>query len=127
MTTPTSTGAVHARWDDLPRDAPMPQLTRARLLGEHAMLSEIRLDAGCTVPRHEHENEQFACVQSGAMRFVIGGDGPKEGSTLTVRAGEVLYLPANVPHSAEALEDSVVLDVFSPPSERTGVDRGDDA
>ena len=41
---------------------------------------------------------------------------------LVVVGGEVLHLPANVPHSAEALEDSVLFDLFSPPSATTGVD-----
>ena len=53
------------------------------------------------------------------MRFVLGG---KE---VILSAGETLQIPPNVPHSAEALEDAVAVDVFSPP--REDWIRGDDA
>ena len=37
--------------------------------------------------------------------------------------GQVLHLPSNLKHSAIAAEDSVVLDVFSPPADKMGIDR----
>ena len=101
----------------------MTGLTRARVVGAHAMISEIRLSAGCRVPRHAHANEQMACVITGRMQFEVGD--ASHSRTCVITAGEVLHLPPNVPHSAEALEDSVVLDVFSPPSEETGIDRSE--
>jgi quercetin dioxygenase-like cupin family protein len=64
------------------------------------------------VPRHSHENEQVTYILSGALRFWIGED---ESQEVVVRAGEVLHIPANLPHKAEALEDTLDLDVFSPP------------
>jgi len=113
--------AHHYRWKDLETDAPMELLTRRRILGEKAMLSEVFLEKGCFVPTHAHENEQFAVILSGALRFDLGDeDHPDE---LVVRAGEVLHLPSMQPHSAYALEDTRVLDVFSPPSEATGIDQ----
>ena len=87
------------------------------------MISEIRLDAGCHVPTHAHENEQFVMLMSGRMRFGIGAEGSPERHEVDMAAGEVLHLPSNVPHSADALEDSLVYDVFSPVTEKTGVDR----
>jgi quercetin dioxygenase-like cupin family protein len=57
-------------------------------------------------------NEQFTYILTGALRFRIGEDGSEE---LTVRAGEVLHLPSMVWHEAEALEDTLDLDIFSPP------------
>lgn len=95
----------------------MEKLERRRVMGAQAMVSHVTLEKGCIVPRHAHANEQFCMVISGALRFGLD-DGP-----VVVRAGEVLLLPADVPHSAEALEDSVVMDVFSPPSAMTGIDR----
>ena len=79
--------------------------------------------AGCDVPTHAHENEQFACVISGRLRFGIGAEGSPERRTVVVGPGEAILLPANIPHSAYAEEDTVVLDVFSPPSQMTGIDR----
>ena len=111
---------LHKIWSELPQDEPMPGLTRRRVIGENVMLSHVFLEKGCVVPSHAHENEQMAAVLSGRMRFRLGED---EATTIDVGAGELLHLPAMTPHAAEALEDSLVLDVFSPPSEATGIDR----
>jgi len=58
-------------------------------------------------------------IEQGSMRFMLGG------VEKIVRAGEVLQIPPHVPHSAEALEDCIVVDLFSPP--REDWIRGDDA
>ncbi len=113
--------ATMARWTDLRADSPMEKLERRRIIGEHAMISHISLAAGFTLASHAHANEQFCVVLSGSLRFTL--DEPAGPRTLTVGAGEVLHLPPNLPHAAEALEDSVVLDIFSPSSEKTGIDR----
>lgn len=115
--------ATRYRWSDLPKDHPMALLERRRVIGERAMVSQVRLTKGCFVPSHAHFNEQITCIISGRLHFTIGPADGKSREELTVSAGEVLLLPSNVPHSAEALEDTVVLDVFSPPSEKTGIDR----
>ncbi len=115
--------AKHSRWTDLPLDKPMPMLERRRIIGQHAMISHITLKKGFKLAAHSHANEQFACLLSGKMLFGLGADGGKDRREVTIGAGEVLHLPANLPHSAEALEDTVVLDIFSPPSEKTGIDR----
>ena len=109
------------RWSTLPSDTPMDKLTRRRIIGEQAMLSYINLTKGCFVPSHSHANEQFAVMLSGRLRFILTENGKER--EVIASAGEVLHLPANLPHSAEAIEDSVVLDVFSPPSQTTGIDR----
>lgn len=117
-------GAMEYRWSDLPQDRPMPTIARRRIIAERMMLSEVLLEQGCVVPTHAHENEQIACVLRGRIRFGLGEAGSADFRELTLGAGEVLVLPSNVPHSAEALEETLVLDLFSPPSEQTGVDRG---
>ena len=92
---------------------PVTDLIRRRLVtGERAMLAEVLLDKGAVVPTHSHDNEQFTYILEGALRFWLGENGETE---LVVRAGEVLHIPSNVPHKAEALEDTVDLDVFCPP------------
>ena len=103
-------GVVVSQWDSLPADQPMAGLSRQRVIGEKAMISRIALDAGCKVPTHAYENEQFICVQSGRLAVGLGDGDPQQVVTLT--AGQVMLLPANVPHSAEALEDTLVLDIF---------------
>jgi quercetin dioxygenase-like cupin family protein len=111
------------RWDDLAADRPMSKLERRRVIGQRLMISRVALERGCVVPTHAHENEQFTCIMSGALRFALGAEGSPGRREVIVRRGEVIHLPANLPHSAEALEDTLVLDLFSPPSPTTGIDR----
>lgn len=101
----------------------MDRVRRRRVMGEKAMVARVVLDKGFEVPTHAHENEQIAVVLSGKVRFGIGREGSEEYEEVVVQEGEVLHLPSMVPHSAQALEESLVLDVFSPPSETTGIDR----
>ncbi len=117
----TTRDAVLYRWDDLESDEPMALLSRKRVIGEKAMISRVVLKKGCVVPRHSHENEQFGCMLSGVLEFTVGNEAASR--SITARAGDVIHFPANVPHGAEALEDTVILDMFTPPSETTGIDR----
>jgi quercetin dioxygenase-like cupin family protein len=100
----------------------MPLLERKRVIGEKMMLSRIELKRACSVPMHAHENEQISCVLSGTLRFHLQDGVGGATRTLDVRPGEVLVLPSLVPHGADAIEDCVVLDLFSPPSQTTGID-----
>src|SRR6266480_690418 len=79
---------------------------------DRMMLAHVYLKKGCIVPKHSHENEQLTYILEGALKFWIGEDGAEE---ITVRAGEVLLIPSNIPHKAEALEETLDVDVFSPP------------
>ena len=112
-----------SNWSKLPVDRPMELLARRRVIGEQAMISHVTLEKGCVVPTHAHANEQFVCVLEGRMRFRLGAEGSPDRREVIVTAGEVLLLPSNAPHEATALERTVVLDVFSPPSQTTGIDR----
>jgi quercetin dioxygenase-like cupin family protein len=114
--------AVSYRWADLPQDHPIDLLDRRRIIGQRMMLSQVRLREGCTVPTHAHANEQFVYVVSGRLRFGIGAEGSPQRREMVLEGGEVLHLPSEVPHSAEALEETLVVDMFSPPSEKTGID-----
>ena len=103
---------VFYRWDDMPREKVTDLLERRLITGDRMMLAHVYLKKGCIVPRHQHDNEQLTYVLEGALHFWIGEDGSKE---ITIRAGEVLFSPSNVWHKAEALEDTLDVDVFSPP------------
>lgn len=117
------TKAQAIAWNDLETDYPMPLIARERIVGQHMMISRVLLSKGFKVPTHNHENEQFAVVLSGKIRFDIGpSDNPTSESTV-LGPGEVLVIPPNAPHAATALEDTLILDIFSPPSESTGVDK----
>jgi quercetin dioxygenase-like cupin family protein len=100
------------RWDDLPRETLNERLDRRLVTGERLMLAHVYLKKGCIVPRHSHENEQVTYILEGALRFWLGAE---PGEERVLRAGEVLVIPSNLPHMAEALEDTLDLDVFCPP------------
>jgi quercetin dioxygenase-like cupin family protein len=100
------------RWDDMPKENVTEMLDRRLITGERMMLAHVYLKKGAIVPRHSLENEQLTYILEGALRFWIGED---ESEILDVRAGEVLHIPSNVQHKAEALEDTLDVDIFSPP------------
>ncbi len=104
--------AVRYVWSDVKKEALSSLIGRQMIWGEDVMLSHIAMKKGGTVPTHHHQNEQFSYVLEGSIRFFLGEDGAEE---IVVNAGEVLHLPSNLPHGAVALEDSLSLDVFSPP------------
>jgi quercetin dioxygenase-like cupin family protein len=99
----------HIRLEDMPTEHLNPLLERQFVSGEKSMLAKLILRAGCIVPLHSHENEQITYILEGALKFSL-----PHGEVI-IRAGEILVIPGNVPHSAEALEDTVDLDVFCPP------------
>lgn len=102
----------HVAWDDLPWEKVTETISRRIVTTDRMMIAQIFLKKGAVVPRHHHENEQITYVVSGALRFHVG-EAP--GREIVVGAGEVLVLPSNVPHTAEALEDTLDVDVFTPP------------
>lgn len=104
----------HIRWESIPKEELNPLLRRRLITGDKGMLAHVYLDKGAVVPLHSHHNEQFTYVLEGTLRFWIGDD---ESEQIDVHAGEVLHIPAHVPHKAEALEDTLDLDIFIPPRE----------
>ena len=99
----------HIPWSSVEVEALNPLLGRHFVVGQNVMLARVLLKKGCVVPEHSHHNEQITYVLEGALKFGING---KE---IVVNAGEVLTIPPNMPHSAEALADTVDLDIFNPP------------
>ena len=99
----------YTSWNEVEVEQLNPLLNRQMITGDKVMLARILLKKGCVVPEHSHENEQVVYILEGALKFWI------EGKEIVVRAGEVLCIPSNVPHKAEAVEDTVDLDVFYPP------------
>ncbi|HEX6627391.1 MAG TPA: cupin domain-containing protein [Gemmatimonadaceae bacterium] len=100
------------RWDDMEKEKVTDMLSRRLITGERMMLAHVYLKKGCIVPKHSHENEQLTYILEGALKFWIGEDQKEE---IVVSAGEVLLIPSNIPHKAEALEETLDVDVFSPP------------
>ena len=109
---PETSTATFYRWNDLPRERVSALLDRRLITGDRVMVSHVYLKKGCIVPEHRHENEQITYILEGSLRLWFGHDKKSE---VTLGPGEVLRIPPNLPHGAEALEDTVDVDIFSPP------------
>ena len=100
------------RWNDMPKEKVSDMLDRRLITGDRMMLAHVYLKKGCLVPMHQHDNEQLTYVLEGRLDFTIGEDRTQQ---VSVGPGEVLFIPSNVPHEALAIEDTLDVDVFSPP------------
>jgi quercetin dioxygenase-like cupin family protein len=98
-------------WSTVPIEDLNPLLQRHFIVGQNIMVARVLLKKGCIVPEHSHHNEQITYILDGALKFWI------DGKEIVVSAGEVLTIPPHMPHKAEALVDTVDLDVFNPPRE----------
>lgn len=119
-------GVRKQNWDELPIEELMPLIGRRLIYSEKMMLAHVYLKTGAIVPAHDHINEQFTYVLSGTLRFWLGEHADAPGDVYTdVGAGDVLVIPSNVRHRAEALEDTLDVDVFNPPRQ-DWIDKTDD-
>jgi quercetin dioxygenase-like cupin family protein len=100
------------RWSDMPKENVTDMLDRRLVTGDRMMLAHVYLKKGAIVPQHSHENEQLTYILEGGLRFWIGAD---QAQVIDVMAGDVLHIPSHVLHKAEALDDTLDVDIFSPP------------
>ena len=98
----------HYDWSQVPAEQLNPQVTRRAIHTPAITVARLNMAKGTIVPAHQHVNEQFTMVESGALRFNLGGQ------ELILRPGEALAIPSEVPHGVEALEDTVIIDFFTP-------------
>ena len=110
MSTPDSTlDYRHLDWDAVPAERIAPGIERRMVWGERLMMCRLVFDPGVVTPVHSHPHEQLTLVVRGRVRFTIDG-GERIAST-----GDVLLFPANVPHGATMLDETVeLIDIFSP-------------
>ena len=106
----------------MPKEKVSDLLDRRLITGDRMMIAHVYLKKGCIVPKHSHENEQLTYILEGALLFTLGEEQNVE---VTVSAGEVLHIPSNLPHQAVALDDTLDVDVFSPPRQ-DWLDKTDD-
>jgi quercetin dioxygenase-like cupin family protein len=83
-------------------------IQRRYVTADRVTIARFELKRGGVVPRHAHENEQVSCVLSGALSFTF------DDREVRVGAGEVMQIPGGIAHEVTVLEDTVVIDVFSP-------------
>ncbi len=99
-------------WEDVELERMAGTITRRFVTSSKLMIAQVTLPKGNIVPAHRHHNEQVTYMISGTLRFLFGEEQDEE---VIISAGEVLFIPGDLLHSAEALEDTFELDVFNPP------------
>jgi len=99
----------HVPWHTIELEDLNPLLQRQFVVGHDIMVARVLMKKGCIIPLHSHHNEQFTYILEGALKFWV------DGKVIVVNAGEVLTIPPHMPHKAEAMTDTVDLDVFNPP------------
>ncbi|MGH9547044.1 MAG: cupin domain-containing protein [Terriglobales bacterium] len=99
----------HVPWHTVDLEDLNPLLQRQFVVGGDIMVARVLMKKGCIIPLHSHHNEQFTYILEGALKFWV------DGKEIVVNAGEVLTIPPHMPHKAEAMVDTVDLDVFNPP------------
>ncbi len=109
--------------EDLPQDSPMDNVLRRRIIGEKAMISELIMEKGTVISSHAHENEQFTLLLRGRLQFTLGDTDDGGEREIVLEAGEVMHVSSNVPHGVYVLEASRGIAIYSPTSEKTGIDQ----
>lgn len=99
---------THHRWSDITPEQINPTIARQFITAERVTIARFELKRGAVVPQHAHANEQVSYIVTGALKFTI------DGREIVVSGGEVLHIPGAIPHSAQAIEDTLAIDVFSP-------------
>lgn len=96
-------------WEEAEEETLKDGISRKVIHGTNVTLAQLHFGSGKSVQKHSHESEQVSLVLRGKVSFDI------EGRTIEVSEGSMLFIPPNVPHGVTALEDSIVVDTFSPP------------
>ena len=101
----------HIKWSEIPAERMNEKFVRRIAWDGKLMIARTEVECGYVVPLHSHDNEQITWVMSGMWRFTI------DGKSVDVGPNEMISIPANVAHTAEAVETLVAYDIFTPPRE----------
>jgi quercetin dioxygenase-like cupin family protein len=110
---------AQVNWSAVPSESVAPGVNRQYVSGDRVTVARFTLKQGALVPRHAHESEQITQVLTGALKFSI------DGREVLLRDGDVLQIPSWMEHEVQVLEDTLVIDVFSP-LRQDWIDKTDD-
>lgn len=100
---------MFTRWDERNYREMLPGVELKTLTyGKTMLLGEFRLKKGAAIPSHSHPHEQIGYLVSGRLRFNA------EDETFEAGPGDGWCFAGNLEHGVEILEDSLVVEVFSP-------------
>jgi quercetin dioxygenase-like cupin family protein len=98
-------------WEEVELETVNEHMQRRIVTGEKLTIARVYLEDGFVVPMHSHHNEQITQVIKGRMHFVFGGDEPRE---MMLGPGDVVVIPADVPHQATCIGDVEEIDTWAP-------------
>ena len=109
MSIPTIEG--FASWDQVPEQQVNEKISRKIVCGARVMMVLWRMKTGAHAALHKHPHEQIAYVVSGQMELRF------RDQKKICRPGDLCVIPSGVEHEAWFPQDSIVIDIFSPPRE----------
>ena len=98
-------------WESTAEEQLTDRIKRRMIVGTKEMLVRWEFRKGAVAARHSHPHEQIVMMVAGSLRLTVG-DAHK-----VMMPGDIVVIPPDVLHEAMALEDTIVLDIFSPPRE----------
>ena len=104
-------GLTTINWDEIPLETVNPSMKRRIVTGEKMTVARIYFEDGFVVLMHSHENEQITQVIRGRMHFVFGEDRSRE---MELGPGDVVVIPAHLPHEATMIGEVEEMDMWSP-------------
>ncbi|MDC9594927.1 cupin domain-containing protein [Xenorhabdus sp. IM139775] len=110
-------------WDDIPKENVSESIERQVIHGDKLTIAKLYMKSGASVQTHSHPNEQITWILTGHIRFQYGEDLEQ---VVDLKSGDVLHLPADIPHNAICLEDTIDFDIFTPTREDWKLPTGND-
>ena len=99
------------RWDSVAAEQLTESIERRMIVGSKAMLVRWEFRKGAVAARHSHPHEQIVIMVKGKLRLVVGS------TEILMESNDIVVIPPDTPHEARAIENTIVIDVFSPPRE----------
>lgn len=98
----------HFSMDTLKWEKMADKVYRKYAYGSSMTVAYLKLLKGAFIPMHNHPYEQATHILEGKVEVEM------QGKKYVVSKGDVLIIPANIPHSFTALEETLDMDIFSP-------------
>jgi len=98
-------------WNSVAEEQLTCSIKRRMIVGTKEMLVRWEFTKGAVAARHSHPHEQIVVMVKGKLRLLVGEE------EKIIESDDIVVIPPNMPHEAHALEDTVVIDIFSPPRE----------
>jgi quercetin dioxygenase-like cupin family protein len=99
------------KWDTVPAEQLADNMVRRMIVGAKEMLVHWEIKKGTLAARHSHPHEQMVVMVRGKVRLAVGDD------ETIIGPDDIVVIPPQMPHEGETLEDTVLIDIFSPPRE----------